>query len=362
MQEIHTLYRKTDKTKVTLSRIKRRILKHIWLSRLGFLAILLSFIFALVVFVNFILGRFGLFNYLSLARDFLFTPADKIQSISQRTNILILGKGGAGHDAPDLTDTIVFASIGHSEHSAVFISLPRDIWISSLRAKLNSAYYWGNQKQQGGGILLAKSTVEEIVGQPVAYALVIDFSGFEKIINVIGGIDVNVANSFTDEKYPIVGKENDDCGGDSEYKCRYETVSFERGMQKMDGATALKFVRSRNAQGDEGTDLARAARQEKVIVAIKNKVLSAHVLLSPRKLRELIKAITASIETDIGPEQAAILARRILQAKDNLNTYVLPEDLLVNPPQSSKYDNLYVFIPKAENWDEVQSWIGDKLK
>jgi LCP family protein required for cell wall assembly len=273
-----------------------------------------------------------------------------------------LGKGGLGHESPDLTDTIVFASIGHNDHSAVFISLPRDIWISSLRAKLNSAYYWGNQKQEKGGVLLAKSTVEEIVGQPVQYALVIDFSGFEKIIDVIDGIDVDVQNNFTDEKYPIAGRENDNCGGDREYKCRYETISFEKGIQKMDGATALKFVRSRNAQGDEGTDLARAARQEKVIVAIKSKILSVDVLLSPRRLRELIKAVTGSIETDIGPEQAAILARRILQAKDSLNTHILPENLLINPPPLPKYDNLYVFIPKNGDWSKIHDWVEGLIR
>ncbi|MEJ2441683.1 MAG: LCP family protein, partial [Patescibacteria group bacterium] len=99
-------------------------------------------------------------------------PAQKIQTTEDRTNILILGRSGEGHDSPDLTDTIIFASVGHTDHSVKLISLPRDIWIPELRAKLNSTYYWGNQRQKGGGIILAKSTVESILGQPVHYGLV----------------------------------------------------------------------------------------------------------------------------------------------------------------------------------------------
>jgi LCP family protein required for cell wall assembly len=114
----------------------------------------------------------------------------------------------------------MFVSIDHISPSFTIISLPRDIWIPALRAKLNSVYYWGNQKEEGGGLPLSKSVVEEIVGQPVEYGIVIDFEGFQEIIDVLGGVEVNVERSFTDERFPIEGKENDECEGDPEYKCR----------------------------------------------------------------------------------------------------------------------------------------------
>ena len=218
--------------------------------------------------------------------------------------------------------------------------------------------------------MLSKSTVEEIIGQPVSYSVVLDFSGFKKIIDVLGGIEVDVENAFADEKYPIAGRENDLCEGDPELKCRYETINFEAGMQKMNGETALKFVRSRNAEGPEGTDLARAARQERVVEAIKNKVLSKEILLSPKKLVELKNTTLESIETDITPSTGAILARKIFDARDNMKSNVLSEDFLENPPKSSVYDNLYVFIPKEvdksdpsdRSWSKVHEWISNLLK
>jgi len=156
-------------------------------------------------------------------------------------NILILGKGGQGHEAPDLTDTVIFASLKHNDPTLALVSLSRDIWIPELRAKLNSAYYWGNQKQENGGQILAKSTVEQIVGKPIHYIVVVDFSGFKNIIDTLGGIEVEVERSFIDERYPISGREADDCGGDDpEFLCRFETVSFAASITASSGCKTTR--------------------------------------------------------------------------------------------------------------------------
>src|SRR3989344_7876927 len=238
---------KMDRRKMIFSRFKRRFLKHVWIIRSGIiLTVILVFFLALLLIKSLII-KSGTDFYFGLARDFIFTPGNKIESINNRTNILILGKGDVVHEAPDLTDTMIFVSVSHSSSSINLISLPRDIWIPELRTKLNSVYYWGNKKQPDGGLVLAEASVEEIVGQPVHYAVVVDFNGFKKIIDILGGIEIDVEMSFTDEKYPIPGRENDLCDGDKEYKCRYETIHFAQGKQVMSGETALKFVRSRNA-------------------------------------------------------------------------------------------------------------------
>ena len=208
--------------------------------------------------------------------------------------------------------------------------------------------------------MLAKATVEEIVGQPIQYAAVVDFSGLTKVVDALGGVEVEVENSFVDEKYPVTGHENDLCGGDKTLSCRYETVSFEKGTQLMDGDTALKFVRSRNAEGDEGTDFARAARQQKVIEAIEKKIMSKETLLSFKKIKELLGLFDEVVETDMLENARVILARKLLDNRGNRHSYVL-EDLLENPPVSSIYDNLYVFIPKGGNWDIVHAWIESLL-
>jgi len=279
-------------------------------------------------------------SYGGFVKAFLNPPLENV-------NILVLGKGGVGHEAPDLTDTIIFASV--SERKISLISLSRDIWVPEIRAKLNSAYYWGKMP-------LAKSSVEKITGQPINYGVVIDFSGFKNIIDALGGIEVDVKNSFVDEKYPIPGKENDTC-----IPCRYETIKFEKGRVLMNGETALKFVRSRNAQGDEGTDTARAARQQLVIDSIKEKIFKPEVLLNPRKLLSLKNAILVSIETDINANTFFGILGIAYSSKGSLSSYSIPEEYLENPPISKRYDNQYVFVPAKGNWDEVQKWIEDQL-
>lgn len=271
--------------------------------------------------------------------------------------MLVMGKGGQGHEAPDLTDTMVLVSINSIDRKIVYISIPRDIWIPKIRAKINSAYYWGNQKTEGGGLILAKSTVEEIVGQQVNHAIVLDFKVFKEVVDVLGGIEVVVERAFEDDRYPIAGRENDICNGDPLFICRYETVKFEAGNQKMDGETALKFVRSRYAKGDEGTDEARQKRQQIIIGAIKNKILTADILLNPWKIKALYKVVTSSIETDIDMDTQAVLLREVIRSKSNLKSYIVPEDLLFNPPVSKFYDNQYVFVPVDGNWDKVKEWV-----
>ena len=189
----------------------------------------------------------------------------------------------------------------------------------------------------------------------------IDFSGFMKIVDVLGGIEVDVEREFVDEKYPITGKENDECNGDLEYKCRYETIHFEKGLQAMDGETALIFVRSRNAEGDEGTDLARETRQQKILAAIRTKALSSEVLFSPKKILSVWKVVRESVETDMDASVGTILARRLFQTRNIIESHILPGDLLINPPIQYKYDNLYVFVPQAGNWEKVHSWVKDIL-
>ena len=169
--EVETESKRFSKTKRTLLRIKRRILKHVWLVRLGIIAGILFLLFLLLLGVFNLLKKTKAGYYINLATTFVQTPSGKVEVIGGRTNILLLGKGGEGHDAPDLTDTIIFVSLDHNEKTIDMISLPRDIWIPELRTKLNSVYYWGNERQENGGILLAKSEVEKIVGQPINYGL-----------------------------------------------------------------------------------------------------------------------------------------------------------------------------------------------
>ena len=132
----------------------------------------------------------------------------------------------------------------------------------------------------------------------------------------------------------------------------------------MNGETALKFVRSRHAEGDEGTDIAREARQQKVISAIKNKVLQPKVFLSIKKVSSLVSIAEKYVETDIDFPTAGTLGRYALGNIKNVTQESFPQELLVVPQTSPIYDNLYVFIPKAGNgqWEEIQNWFSSLLK
>lgn len=354
---MHFKNERIKKIKKQLSKYKRRTFKHIWLVRFGILTFVVGIFFLLYFAMSGIIRHFGFDYHLSLAKHFIMAPKNEILSFEDKTNILILGKGGDGHEAPDLTDTIMVASLDLKRDSLVLISLPRDIWIPELRTKLNSTYYWGNKKQTDGGILLASSSVEEIVGIPIHYSAVLDFSAFEKVIDTLGGIEVEVLEGFTDKRYPIKGKENDECDGDPEYLCRYETITFNEGLQNMDSETALKFVRSRNAEGDEGTDIARSARQQQVVKAIIRKILSREIVFDWGRISSLIEIAKDSIETDVSDQNAAVLTRKLFDARNDIQSYVLPDFLIKNPEPTQEYDNLYVFIPSDGSWEKTHEWV-----
>ena len=280
-----------------------------------------------------------------------------IPKLQHNVAILILGKGGEGHTAPDLTDTIMVVTLNSNNHKINIFSLPRDIWVNSTRAKLNSSYYWGKQKG-GNGFDLAATSVNEITGIMPKYTVVVDFSLFKDFIDTIGGVDVNVENSFIDEKYPILGKENDLCNGDKLYKCRYETLQFTSGLQHMDGETALKFVRSRNSVGDEGTDLAREKRQQVLISAIKNKILSTDFLFDFKSMKSLYNVVTTHVETNMDSVFLQSLFKELISSRNNINFLTIPEEFLKISQNEKKYDRQYVFVPKSGTWKELQDWIA----
>jgi polyisoprenyl-teichoic acid--peptidoglycan teichoic acid transferase len=240
------------------------------------------------------------------------------------------------------------------------ISIPRDIWYQPAQAKINTLYYYGQQK--GIETELVKQGVFDILGQTADHWLMIDFSTFEKMINWLGGINIYIDQAFDDYKYPTAGKEDDLCNGDKTYACRYEKVHFEKGEQYLDGAMALKFVRSRNAVGEEGTDTARSKRQEKVIAAIKSKLLSPKTLLNFQKIQGGLQIIQTGIKTNVNRNEILPLAKLILVAsRKEMKSYVLDgwetdTGLLVHPlTHPSKQ---WVLLPRGNSWDQVHQFVN----
>src|SRR3989344_4978518 len=194
---------------------------------------------------------------------------DSLKTYDDQVTILILGIAGMNHQGGTLSDSIIVVNYNLQTNSLLTISLPRDIWSDTLQDKINTAYAYGEAKQKNGGLKIAKAEIEAVVGIPIQYATVIDFAKFKELIDILDGVDINVERSFTDHKFPIPGRENDTCRGDTDLKCRYESITFNKGLTHMDGKTALIYVRSRHADGAEGNDFARNRRQQKILAAIK---------------------------------------------------------------------------------------------
>lgn len=292
-----------------------------------------------------------------------------VKETAGRTNILILGIAGGDHEGADLTDTMIFASINLKTYDTTMVSIPRDIWVESLGSKINAAYETGEKKRDGGGLILSKAVVSEILGQPIHYAILLNFSGFKEMIDLFGGLDIEVERVLDDYKYPITGKENDLCDGDPQYQCRYEHLHFDKGLQHLDGEKALKFVRSRQAEGDEGTDFARSQRQQKVITALKVKLLSQETLLHPGKVLSLKNILGENIITDIKTSEIddfLKLAKKVNATKIN-NLFLDTGDektgregLLTNPP-AGNYDGAWVLVPASGDWNQIQQYINKQL-
>ncbi|MDP3724503.1 MAG: LCP family protein [bacterium] len=349
-------------------RLRRRataFFRRIPLSRRGWFV---AFVVLLLLFVSPFLwrGAVTLIRVPAVMISLLSPGTPNLEHTNGRTNILLLGTAGGSHEGANLTDTVMVASIDLATNDVALFSLPRDLWIPTLNggSRVNAAYALGEVKRKGGGLVLANAIVEEVLNLPIHFTLRIDFSAFERAIDQMGGISIDVERSFVDARYPIAGKENDPCAGDTTYSCRYETISFDKGERKMDGATALKFVRSRMGTNGEGTDFGRTRRQQEVLEAVQKKILSASILLQPGRVKGLLDTFGESIDTDIEPDKLGEfykLARRIRES--TLRAYVLedesPDALLVNPP-IQQYRGQWVLLPRVGSgkWDEIHAWVA----
>jgi LCP family protein required for cell wall assembly len=238
------------------------------------------------------------------------------QTSDSRVNILLLGIGGGSHDGPNLTDTIILASLDPKNDKVTLVSVPRDLWFPDINQKINAAYQIGlSAKNSDQGLMMAEASIGKVTGQSIDYAVRLDFSGFVKAVDEVGGLDINVDTTFDDYQYPVDGQEDATCGhtptelqamaSDSadqaviDFPCRYKHLHFDKGLTHMDGETALEYVRSRHGTNGEDSDFARSKRQEKVINAFKAKILSAQTLLNLPKVLNLYNTLKSSIDMNI---------------------------------------------------------------
>ncbi|HLD25204.1 MAG TPA: LCP family protein [Patescibacteria group bacterium] len=289
----------------------------------------------------------------------IFDAGADLKPIDGRVNILLLGIAGGDHAGSDLTDTNLVLSFHGKNKTLSMISVPRDIWSDTLKDKINSAYHYGEEKKDGGGLTLSKAILSDVVGLPIQYALVLDFSGFTKVIDLVGGVTIDVPKGFTDTEFPIPGKEDDGCEGDPEFRCRYEPLTFATGEQKMDGARALQYIRSRHAEGDEGSDFARGRRQQEVLLALKSRLLSRDIYLNPSELEKLYAAFEEATDMDMNIGELLTVGKLFLKTPKENTSRISLEDHLYTPPSS--WYGRYVLLPK-EDFSAIHEYIRESLR
>jgi LCP family protein required for cell wall assembly len=251
--------------------------------------IILFSLFAILLVIG------GLALWASYSPAYKQVPNRVAAGIDQdRVNILVIGIGGKTHigGGKDLADALMLASLRPSTGEVALVSIPRDLYVPIGRYgthRINEAHRIGNQTAYPGrGPKLTMDTVSAVFGVPVHAFVRLDFAGFEKIIDQIGGVDVYVERSFHDFLF-------DD--------------GFEKGWQHLDGDRALRYARYRYVNDEhEGTTFGRERRQRQVVTAVREKLQK-----SDRKAIDLIRAgktLSEHMATNLSTQQMVWLWRR----------------------------------------------------
>lgn len=253
-----------------------------------------------------------------------------------RTNILLLGNGGANHPGGGLTDTMIVLSVDWTSKKAAMISVPRDLWAkmpNGSYAKLNYANFYGNQnpKVTGGGGKVASDVIGGILGLPIHYYISLDFDGFKKTVDLLGGVDIYVDKALYDPYYP------------ADNMIDYAPLKISVGMHQMDGAVALKYARSRETT----SDFDRSRRQQQVLSAVKSKAVSLETLSNPKKVTDLITVLGNHLKTNMTVAEIKTLFDE-LKAIDTENMTNKVFDTAPGSPLISQSgdERGYIIIPK----------------
>lgn len=274
---------------------------------------------------------------------YAYVKATKLRGESAgRVNFMFLGVDSAA----SLSDTIMIVSLDTRQNRSpklAIISLPRDLLVDIPElgtAKINAAYSNGlNSDHPGGGAGLSADTLEENFGQTIHYYAVLNFEGFEKIVDTVGGVEVNIESDLYDPEYPLPGYTG------------IETFELAAGKHKLNGELALKVARCR--KGTCGNDYGRAARQQQIILALRQKLLSSQTLLNYGRLSGIRNTLTKNLDTDLELRQMAKLAwlLRDLGESDITRHVIDTSNFLVSADGGSN------LAPRSGDFTEINQFI-----
>lgn len=264
----------------------------------------------------------------------------------ERVNILLLGIDQRDYEeGPWRTDTMIVLTIDPVTMTGGVLSIPRDLWVpipGYNEARINTAHYFGDvYDYPGGGPALAVQTVEYNLGVPIHYYVRANFTAFEKIVDLIGGIDVVVPEEINDPKYPDRNSPG------------YDPLYIPAGRQHLDGEMALKYARTRYSLG---ADFDRAKRQQQVLDAILYRVTSLDMLPDlALKAPQLWQTLEGAVETDLSLEQIIALANLASEIEPEARRYgVINEKYTQN---WTTPDGQQVLIPLRDSMREMRDYI-----
>jgi LCP family protein required for cell wall assembly len=259
-----------------------------------------------------------------------------------RINILLLGIGGKDHPGGTLTDTIQVVSVNTKDKQVAILSIPRDLKVTIPGAgisKINYAYAYGElYPKTGGGPAVAREVVSNILDLPIHYYARLDFAGFVKLVDALGGVDIEVEKAINDPFYPAPDM------------IHYDPFRILAGKHHLDGKTALKYVRSRETT----SDFDRSQRQQQMMQALKERVLSLNILANPKKINEIASILGDHVRTDLAAWE---IARLIEVASREASSYTLLTRVLSSGPGEplvAVNEGGYYLVPKSGNFKEIQ--------
>jgi LCP family protein required for cell wall assembly len=256
---------------------------------------------------------------------------------TERISILLLGIDQRCEETgPTHTDTMMVLTIDPLGLSAGVLSLPRDMWVEIPgfgTDRINQANYYGEVYEfPGGGPALAVETVEGLLGVPIDYYVTVNFDAFVEMVDLIGGIDVEVTETIDDPDYP------DRCYG-------FDPFYIEQGAHHLDGQQALKYARTRATFGG---DVDRAGRQQAVMMAVRDKVLQLENLPGLIAQAPLLwQTFQDNVRTNMSLEEAIQLGLLVKEIPESsIYTAVIDYNYVYNEVTP---DGRAVLVPIREN-------------
>lgn len=236
------------------------------------------------------------------------------------------------------TDTILILSLSQDKNKLLMTSIPRDLWIDG--ARINAFY------MQGPAIL--KQKLQKITSFPIDRYVGIDFEDYKWLIDFFGGVDVNIDRAFTDTEYPV------------DWNATFQTVTFEAGVQHLNGEKTLQFSRSRHGNNTEGSDFMRALRQQKVIKSLASSISGK--CGNPSDAITCFGAISAHVNTDLATEDITTWIEAVNRFGSlTVSQVVLDYDYLYNPPMAD-YGGAWVIVPKDPTYRSIHNYLSNFLK